>query len=227
MIRRLLAGTFWRLSRWRHRSVPLPPGGAGILIGAPHTSNWDFILMLAVAADLGIDVRWLGKRQLFRRPFGRLMRALGGIPVDRSHPGGLVAELVGRVKSGEKFYLLITPEGTRRRGTYWKSGFYRIAHETGLPVALGFVDRDRMTVGVGPSLTMTGDLTADMDRVRDFYADKKGVRPERGTSPRLRDEDAAPEPADAEPAAAPTDGPDAAGPAPAAPAGDPPPAGPR
>nr|WP_221446955.1 1-acyl-sn-glycerol-3-phosphate acyltransferase [Microbacterium thalassium] len=159
-----------------------------VLIGAPHTSNWDFVLMLAIAWRLGIDVRWLGKDSLFRGWRGPIMRALGGIPVDRRNPQGVVADVVARVHDGEVFGLVVTPEGTRGSGTYWKSGFYRIAHDTGMPVTLGYVDRTTMTTGLGSTIELTGDVAADMDRIRAFYADKSGLRPHLRTEPRLRDE---------------------------------------
>ncbi|MFH5821494.1 1-acyl-sn-glycerol-3-phosphate acyltransferase [Georgenia sp. AZ-5] len=191
-IRRAAARAYWAVSRWRYRAEPLPPAGAGILIGAPHTSNWDFVLMLAIAWRTGISVRFLGKHELFRPPLGFLMRALGGIPVDRRHPAGLVEEIVDRVRAGERFFLVITPEGTRSASAHWKSGFYRIALATGLPVTLGFVDRTTMTTGFGPTMHVTGDVAADMDRIREFYAGKTGVRPALGSEPRLRDESAPP-----------------------------------
>ncbi|WP_066583581.1 1-acyl-sn-glycerol-3-phosphate acyltransferase [Cellulomonas timonensis] len=191
-IQRALARAFWSVSRWRLRKAQLPDDGVGILIGAPHTSNWDFILMLAIAWAHGLKVRYLGKHSLFTPPFGWLMRALGGIPVDRRNPQGLVDDLIGRVRAGELFYLVITPEGTRSKGEYWKSGFYRVAYETGLPVTLGFVDRTTMTAGLGETLRLTGDVAADMDRVRAFYADKAGFDPARRTEPRLRDESSMP-----------------------------------
>ncbi|MDM7855357.1 1-acyl-sn-glycerol-3-phosphate acyltransferase [Cellulomonas alba] len=185
---RAIARTFWRLSRWRLVSTRPPRDGAGILIGAPHTSNWDFVLMLALAGELDLPIRWLGKHTLFRGPAGPLMRALGGIPVDRRDPAGLVEELVARVRGGERFYLVVTPEGTRR-GAGWKSGFYRVARETGWPVTLGYVDRTTMTTGLGPTVELTGDVRADMDVIRAFYADKAGFRPGNRTEPRLRAED--------------------------------------
>jgi 1-acyl-sn-glycerol-3-phosphate acyltransferase len=132
-------------------------------------------------------MKFLGKKSLFKMPFGLLMRALGGIPVDRANPAGLVDELVGRVRAGERFYLVIAPEGTRGASPYWKSGFYRIARATGLPVTLGYVDRTTMTAGLGPTLELTGDLAADMDRIRTFYDGKTGVTG-RTTTPRLHEE---------------------------------------
>ena len=190
MIRRAVARAYWATSRWTFRSEPLPREGVGLLIGAPHTSNWDFLFMLAITWRLGIQSRFLGKVSLFTGPLGPVMRALGGIPVDRSNPAGLVDDVVARVRDGERFFLVVTPEGTRGRAAYWKSGFYRIALDTGLPVTLGYIDRRTMTTGLGPTLYLTGDVAADMDRIRAFYADKGGLRPENRTEPRLREEPA-------------------------------------
>ncbi|MCM3779406.1 1-acyl-sn-glycerol-3-phosphate acyltransferase [Microbacterium hydrocarbonoxydans] len=187
MVTRLLARLYWALSRWT-LIVDAVPTRPTVLIGAPHTSNWDFVLMLAIAWRLGIDVRWLGKSSLFRGWRGPIMRRLGGIPVDRSDPARVVGDVVERVNRGEVFGLVVTPDGTRSATGHWKSGFYRIARETGMPLTLGFVDRTTMTTGLGPTIDLTGDVGADMDRIRAFYSDKAGLRPERRREPRLREE---------------------------------------
>ncbi|WP_194928747.1 1-acyl-sn-glycerol-3-phosphate acyltransferase [Pseudactinotalea sp. HY158] len=189
MLTRLAARAFWRLSRWTMVAEPLPAVGT-VIIGAPHTSNWDFIFMLATGWRAGVRFSWLGKQQLFAGPLGPLMRGLGGIPVDRSGARGLVATIVARVEAGERLALVVTPEGTRGRGEYWRSGFYRIATGAGLPLTLGFVDRDTMTCGIGPTIDLSGEVRSDMDAVRAFYADKSGFRPGLVTPPRLREEDA-------------------------------------
>lgn len=187
MIRRTLARAYWALSRWRLRTQPAPTRPT-ILIGAPHTSNWDFVLMLAISWRLGIPIRWLGKESLFAGWRGPITRGLGGIAVDRSDAGRVVADVVAQVHAGEVFGLVVTPDGTRGGNTHWKSGFYRIARETGMPVTLGYVDRTTMTTGLGPTIDLTGDVAGDMDRIRAFYADKAGLRPHLRTEPRLRDE---------------------------------------
>jgi 1-acyl-sn-glycerol-3-phosphate acyltransferase len=187
MLRRLVARLYWACSRWT-LAGDSAPDGPSVLIGAPHTSNWDFVLMLGIAWRHGIDIRWLGKKSLFNGWRGPIMRALGGIPVDRDDPSRVVTEVVERIRAREVFGLVVTPDGTRGSNEYWKSGFYRIARETGMPVTLGFVDRTTMTTGLGPTFELTGDVAADMDRIRAFYADKAGVRPELRTEPRLRDE---------------------------------------
>lgn len=187
MIRRLIARLYWTFSRWTLRSEPAPSRPT-VLIGAPHTSNWDFVLMLAIAWHLQIPVRWLGKASLFAGWRGPLMRGLGGIPVQRDDASSVVAEVVARVHAGEVFGLVVTPDGTRGGNTLWKSGFYRIARATGMPVTLGYVDRTTMTTGLGPTIELTGDVGADMDEIRAFYADKAGLRPERRCEPRLASE---------------------------------------
>ncbi|WP_150252762.1 1-acyl-sn-glycerol-3-phosphate acyltransferase [Nocardiopsis deserti] len=187
MLRYLAARVFWSLSRWKLVTEPKPDRPT-VLIGAPHTSNWDFVLMLAISWRLGLELHWLGKQSLFTGWRGPVMRALGGIPVDRANPGRVVDDVVRRVRSGETFGLVITPDGTRGAHTHWKSGFYRIARETGLPVTLGFVDRTTMTTGLGPTFELSGDVAEDMGRVRVFYADKAGHSPERRVEPRLREE---------------------------------------
>lgn len=189
MIRRGVARLYWRMSRWNYRADQLPDAGVGILIGAPHTSNWDFVLMLAVTWRAGISAKFLGKHSLFRGPAGPIMRGLGGIPVDRSNPVGIVDDIVAHTKAGERFFLVVTPEGTRGGAAYWKSGFYRMAVEADLPITLGFVDRTTMTAGVGPTFWPSGDVSADMTWIRTFYADKAGFAPTRRVEPRLRAED--------------------------------------
>lgn len=187
MLRRFLSRIFWAFSRWKltGRSAPDRPT---VLIGAPHTSNWDFVLMLAIAWRLGVDVRWLGKNSLFTGWRGPIMRRLGGIPVDRADPGRVVTDVVAQISSGEVFGLVVTPDGTRGANSHWKSGFYRIARDAGMPVTLGFVDRTTMTTGLGPTFELTGDVSSDMNRIRTFYADKAGFRPEFRAEPRLREE---------------------------------------
>lgn len=186
--RRLVARLLWRLAGWRLVGRPPPPDGVGVLLAAPHTSNWDYVVMLGVLWQAAIPTRFLGKHELFRWPLGPLMRATGGIPVDRSDPSGTVREVVSRAAAGESFLLVVAAEGTRGRGEHWKSGFYRIAVSAAVPVTMAFVDGPSRTAGFGPTFTPTGDVAADMGRVRAFYADKRGIRPANRTEPRLREE---------------------------------------
>lgn len=189
-IKRAIAKAGWKLSGWKHVSTVTPePGQPTLLIGAPHTSNWDFLFMLGIVWDQGVKIKYLGKDSLFKPPFGFVMRWFGGIPVNRANPYGLVEELIAQTKKDPSFSLVITPEGTRGSGKYWKSGFYRISQQTGMPLTLGFVDKATKTCGLGMTYTLTGDVSKDMNAIRAFYADKGGYRPKLKTEPRLKEED--------------------------------------
>lgn len=187
MLRRAFARTVLRLAGWR--TVGHVPH-AGILVGAPHTSNWDWVAMLLLTWSDGVQARVLIKRELFRGPLGALLRVTGGVPLDRRNPAETVRALLAAAQGDDRFLLVLAAEGTRGKAEYWKSGFYRIARQTGLPVSLGFVDGPSRTLGFGPTFVPTGDVAADMDLVRAFYADKRGIRPANRTEPRLRDESA-------------------------------------
>lgn len=182
-----LARLFWWLSPWKLVREAEPISGPRLLIGAPHTSNFDFVLMLGIAWDARMRIHWLGKQELFRGIAGPIMRGLGGIAVDRSNAAGVVDAVVEKARTTDRFLLVVTPEGTRQ-GKGWRSGFYRIAMSANLPVTLGYADGSTKSAGLGETLWLTGDVVADMDRVRAFYADKTGVRPEYRTEPRLQDE---------------------------------------
>lgn len=174
-----------------YRLVGEPPAvDVCVIVAAPHTSWLDFPLMLGIAWSAGVRPGFLAKKELFRAPFGGVMRRLGGIPVDREHPGSLVDDLAALAGRGEPFALVVAPEGTRAPGTYWKSGFYRIAARAEVPIVLGYLDGPTRTGGFGPTLRPSGDVRADMDVIRAFYADKRGVTPQRRTPPLLREEDA-------------------------------------
>ena len=188
LVRKAFARLVLRLTRWR--TVGEVPS-TGILVGAPHTSNWDWVAMLLMMWSGGVPPRVLIKAEIMRTPLGRILRANGGISLDRQHPGAVVRDLLAEATSGEPFLLIIAAEGTRKKRDYWKSGFYRIARQTGLPISLGFIDGPTRTMGFGPSLRPSGDVVADMDLIRAFYADKHGIHPQRRTEPRLREENAA------------------------------------
>lgn len=173
---------------WRVEGT-LPPGVKAVAIAAPHTTNWDMPFMLAVAYRLGVRPSWLGKRELFRWPFGGFMRWLGGIPVDRSARGNLVAQVVESFQGLERLFLVIPPSGTRKRARHWKSGFYHIARGARVPLLCTYLDYERKAGGVGLSFVPTDDLRADMDRIREFYADVRGLRPDQATPMYLPEEE--------------------------------------
>ncbi len=185
---RALARLAARLSGWRLVGDP-PQCEKYVLLGYPHTSNWDFVIMLMFGLASGANFSWVGKHTLFRRPFGGLMRRLGGIPVDRRRSQGAVEQLVEEFGRRRRLILVVSPEGTRRRVEHWKSGFYHIALGAGVPLGLGFLDYPSRTAGFATLIDLTGDHTADMDRIRAFYADKHGKLPGSTGAIRLRDED--------------------------------------
>jgi 1-acyl-sn-glycerol-3-phosphate acyltransferase len=154
----------------------LPDQPKYVLIGAPHTSNWDFSLMLLAVLKIGMDVHWLGKNSLFSGPFSGFMQWLGGIPVDRSKSNNLVAQLVETFNACDELVVLIPPEGTRAKVEKWKSGFYYVAAGAGVPILLGFLDGSRKQLGFGPLFYPTGDYAADLLDIQKFYADKTGLR---------------------------------------------------
>jgi len=184
----------------RHRIARIALGAArwktagtvperGVLVGAPHTSNWDWVLTILLSWDYRVGIKLLVKKELFRWPLSPLMRATGAVSLDRKNPAGTVRALLAEAEAGEPFLLGLAAEGTRGKGEYWKSGFYRIAQQSGLPITLAYIDAPSRTVGWGPTFTPTGDVRADMDVVRAFYADKTGIKPDGFTPPRLREEE--------------------------------------
>jgi 1-acyl-sn-glycerol-3-phosphate acyltransferase len=172
---------------WKLCIAP-PPSKKYVLIGAPHTSNWDFVVGLLGLWGGRIRARFLGKKELFKPPLGFLMRALGGIPVDRSRRSNLVDQVAEIFKREEEIAILITPEGTRGRAPYWRTGFYYMALKAGVPIALGYADYRRKEVGIGAYLYPTGDIRKDFALIREFYQDKTGLRPEKQGPIRIREE---------------------------------------
>jgi 1-acyl-sn-glycerol-3-phosphate acyltransferase len=168
-----------------------PNAAKAIFVAAPHTSNWDLPFTLAICWALDMKVNWLGKTSLFRAPFGGIMRALGGIPIDRTKRLSQVESVAESIAAREKIFLIIAPAGTRSKRDHWKSGFYRIAEAANVPMIFGFLDYAKKTGGLGPVFIPTGNVRADMDRIREFYANVTGKFPEQASIPRLLEEDAA------------------------------------
>lgn len=184
-----LARALLRLAGWRLLWDGLP-AKQGVLVVYPHTSNWDFPVGLLAKWALGIPVTFWGKHTLFRPAlFGRWMRWIGGVPVDRSAPGTIVPDMVARMRAArerdEFLWLALAPEGTRSRGPGWRSGFHRVAVEAGVPVALVHLDYAHRRVGVHSCLRLGGDPAADMAEIARRYAGVQGYRPELAAPIRL------------------------------------------
>ncbi|GAA4355390.1 lysophospholipid acyltransferase family protein [Kangiella marina] len=156
----------------------LPKVDKCVLIFAPHTSNWDFVLMLMTRFCFKMDVAYLGKHTLFKPPLGWFFRWVGGIPVERSTKSNVVKQVVSQISERDKVQLALAPEGTRSKKPYWKSGFYHIAVQAGVPIVFTYLDTSTKTLGIGDFIQPTGDIQSDMDKIRDFYKDKSGIRPE-------------------------------------------------
>lgn len=174
-----------RIARWILRVSGwtavggMPDAPKAVFIAAPHTSNWDGLWALTYKVAVRADIHFFAKESLFWFPLGNLLRALGGIPLDRGRAGSAVRRAIDMFEREEQFYFGLAPEGTRAHKPGWKSGFYRIALGAGVPVYLGMLDYGRKRVGIGPRLDLTGAQEKDLDFCRSFYADIEGRHPEK------------------------------------------------
>ncbi|PCJ85235.1 MAG: glycerol acyltransferase [Thiotrichaceae bacterium] len=172
-----LSKTILKLTGWKLRIVT-PKQNKFILIGAPHTSNWDFPLALLTFWTLDFKIHWVAKKQMFRGPLHYLFTALGGIPVDRNAPHGFIQQIADRFNQTEQMVLTIAPEGTRSKTEYWKSGFYHIAQTANVPICFGYIDYKKRELGFHKLMHPGGDIDADMKIISNFYKDITGKRPE-------------------------------------------------
>jgi len=145
-----------------------------IIIGAPHTSNWDFPLSLLALSALGMNFSWIGKHTLFKPPFNSFFRYLGGIPVDRNVRLSFIEDMARLVNQTDDMKLAIAPEGTRSKKNHWKTGFYYIALAAKVPIVLAYIDYSKRELGIGPTLIPTGNLEMDFDIIFNFYQGKTG-----------------------------------------------------
>lgn len=182
----MLSGAFHFLARfimwllgWRVDGK-LPDLPKFVLIGAPHTSNWDFLLFLGVIFNLRANVRFMGKAELFRFPIGWFFYYCGGVPVDRKKSTGLVEQMVDACNKAEKFILTIAPEGTRHYVSDWKRGFYHIAKSAGIPIVMAQVDGHHKTVRIMEQVFHpTDDMDADMNAIKGVFEGVAGIKPRR------------------------------------------------
>lgn len=181
LIRRLLLTWFHR-NGWTI-SGELPPDPKFVIMGASHTSNWDFLVFLGAVQALGRKVHFIGKHSLFRWPLGGFMRALGGIPVDRSASQDLVSQVVAQFDAHDEFILVVAPEGTRSRTTDWKTGFYQIALKAGVPILAAGPDFPSRRGVFGPVIRPTGNYAADLKPAFTFFRTLTSRHPERAAFP--------------------------------------------
>jgi 1-acyl-sn-glycerol-3-phosphate acyltransferase len=172
-----LALRILNLFGWKVRYKPLP-GPHGVAIVYPHTSNWDFFVGLFGKWALGLPFRWLAKDSIFKGPLGRIMRAWGGVPVDRSTTSGSTQRLADTMRSAEWFWLAIAPEGTRSYRPHLRSGFYHLALTAKVPLLLVYFDYPKKELGVVDTIELTGDQAADMATIAAAYEGHLGYHPE-------------------------------------------------
>jgi 1-acyl-sn-glycerol-3-phosphate acyltransferase len=168
----------YRRNGWKAEGV-VPEPRRFVIIAAPHTSNWDFPYFLGLTQELGIRPHFMAKKELFRWPMGDFMRQMGGICVDRSKGGNYVQAMVDEFARRKEFMLTIAPEGTRGSVRQWRTGFYQIALQAGVPIVMGMMDYARRVGGLGPAIMPTGDYAADMKPMGDFYRSVTPRHPER------------------------------------------------
>jgi 1-acyl-sn-glycerol-3-phosphate acyltransferase len=166
-----------RLAGWRLEGHLPAEASRCVLIGAPHTSNWDLPWTLMAAFAWRLNLYWMGKASLFKPPFGPVMRWLGGVAVDRSQSNNLVAASAAALREADgPIQLAVPPEGTRSKVRQWKTGFYYIAHTGGVPIVMAYMDYPNRRIGLGPMLRPSGDIDTDMAGIRAFYAPIRGKR---------------------------------------------------
>ena len=183
---KLLSKIILKLIGW-HVDVTLPQEKKFVVIGAPHPTNWDLPIGLLSFWSISIHLTWVAKKQLFVGPLDYIFRAMGGIPVDRSVHTGFIEQIAHQFNSRDEMVFGITPEGTRSKTEYWKTGFYYIALEAGVPVCLAYVDFPSRTFGFGEMLYPSGDIKKDFEKIKLFYENKVGKKPENQGPVKMRD----------------------------------------
>lgn len=168
-----LARVLLRLSGWKLIGE-LPNVPKLILIGAPHSSYWDGYYGLLMKIGLGVDINIMIKREVLEGPLGIILRPIGMIAINRSAALNVVGQMVQRFNERPRMWLGITPEGTRKKVTHWKSGFLRIAHEADVPIQTIFLDYPTKTFTLGPVVHATDDHEADMVRIRELFTPYRG-----------------------------------------------------
>ena len=176
-LRRALGRVYLRSSGWRIRGrVPVEPKFVAIV--APHTSNWDFVVCVAAMFALDLHIQWFGKHSLFRGPLGWLLRSLGGLPVRRDTAKGVVSEIADTIRSQPRFILALAPEGTRRRVSEWRTGFYHIAERAGVPIVPVALDWGKREIDIGDPVRTAGDPAREIARLRARYRAEMALHPE-------------------------------------------------
>ncbi|MCA3030250.1 MAG: lysophospholipid acyltransferase family protein [Rhodocyclaceae bacterium] len=162
-----------RITGWKFEGQ-LPDVRKVLVSVAPHTSNWDFVVGVMALFALDLRISFLGKHTLFRGIVGRWMRSIGGVPVDRSRPTGVVRDVADAITAADRIVFAMAPEGTRRLDKGFKTGFIHIAHTAQVPICLAYFDFSRKVIGFGPVFQPSGDAPADIAKITDYYRPIRG-----------------------------------------------------
>ena len=181
---KLLARLIFFVSGWKLDPASIRHIRRAVVIAAPHTSNWDIVYALAALRLLELPVKFTIKKEWVNSPMGLILRPLGAIPIDREYRKGkkvsMTQTMIELFDRYEELIMVVTPEGTRQYAPEWKTGFYRVAEGANVPVLLGHLDYKNKVAGVGPAVYTTGDIDADIGKIKDFYRTKQGRYPDRG-----------------------------------------------
>ena len=181
------AGQLLRMRGWQPQGAL--PAEDCVIVFAPHTSNWDFFLLLTLGISwqaIG-EVSWLGKSQIFIGPVGRLLKKIGGIAVDRQRPGSLLRNVDALIQSSSgSIRIALAPEGTRQGVKYWKRGFLKMARSSHLPIYLGYIDYQTKRLGIGPAVASELPDAAISQQIQTFYQRHWAKYPAQFSEPRLR-----------------------------------------
>ncbi len=175
---KLFADSVLKIIGWQVKDN-LPDIKKFVLIGAPHTSNWDLGIALLSFWSIQKKISWIAKKQIFIGPFHYLFKSLGGIPVDRSKPNGFIQQISREFEHHEEMILGIAAEGTRSKTKYWKTGFYYIAKSANIPICFAYVDYPSRTIGYEQGFIPGTDINKDFEQIKWFFQDKRGKHPEK------------------------------------------------
>ena len=153
---------------------PLPDVPKAVVIAAPHSSNWDGLIGVVAAFGIGLRINWMGKHQLFRWPLASIMHAFGGIATVRDSAHGVVDQFSEKMREADRMWLVLAPEGTRKKVAKWRTGFWHIASRAGVPIIPGFLHYPEKKIGFGPPMMTSSDMEADLQKLYEFYRPFRG-----------------------------------------------------
>ncbi|HAJ98557.1 MAG TPA: acyltransferase [Bacteroidales bacterium] len=174
-----IAGFLLRIFGWKVETEDIHLVKKAVLVMAPHTSNWDFIIGRLALLSRNVPVKTLMKKEMFVFPISYILKALGTIPLDRIKSPSTIKSVTSHFAKSDNLLLMITPEGTRKLNKHWKKGFYFIAQASNAPLLLGFLDYKNKVAGIGPTIVPTGNYEEDLMKIEHFYKDKTARYPEK------------------------------------------------